>query len=247
MSFICLLIPGHQTDSRALSRHLRIPWWPAWILSNMSKRRDEGMVSLESFIRRPLWNVIQALSGQKDLSAYFSFDLSGHPSVLNSCSFRHTSSSCWWSRNLRSVAGKPSRMLATYKFRSSLSRMSVFVGDFLSGGLESVSAMIKSFPGMWQMLDEYSINLILNLWNLGGSSSKFFNPSSGTNGWWSVSMRMSIPWMKSLNFSHAQFVASASFSIWAYLCSVLVKDLDAYTTGFLAPFSCSCRSTAPSS
>ena len=111
------------------------------------------------------------------------------------------------------MAGKPSRMLAKYKFRSSLRRMSVFVGDFLSDGLESVSAMIKSFPGMWQMLNEYFINLILNLWILGGSSSKFFKPNSGTNGWWSVSMRMSFPRMKSLNFSHTQFVASASFSI----------------------------------
>ena len=98
MSSICLLIPGHQTGSRALLRHLRIPWWPAWILSNVSKGRDEGMISLESFIRRPLWNVIQALSGRKALSAEFSFDLSGHPSVLN-CSFRHTSSSCWWSQS----------------------------------------------------------------------------------------------------------------------------------------------------
>ena len=48
--------------------------------------------------------------------------------------------------------------------------MSVFVGDFLSGALESVSSMIKSFPGMWQMLNKYFINLILNLWILGGSS-----------------------------------------------------------------------------
>lgn len=136
--------------------------------------------------------------------------------MLNSCSFRHTSSSCWWSRissNLRSVTNEPSRMLATYKFRSSLRRMSVFVGHFLSGALESVSAMIKSFPGMWQMLNEYFINLILNLWILGGSSSKFFKPNSGTNGLWSVSMRMSFPRMKSLNFSHAQVVARASFSI----------------------------------
>ena len=37
------------------------------------------MISLESFIRRPLWNVIQTLSGQKALTAEFSFDLSGHP------------------------------------------------------------------------------------------------------------------------------------------------------------------------
>ena len=67
------------------------------------------------------------------------------------------------------MAGKPSRMLATYKFRSSLRRMSVFVGDFLSCALESVSAKIKSFPGMWQMLNEYFINLILSLLILGGS------------------------------------------------------------------------------
>ena len=69
--------------------------------------------------------------------------------------------------------------------------MSVFVGDSLSGALESVSAMTKSFPGMWLMLNEHFIDLILNLWILGGSSSKFFEPNSSTNGLWSVSMRMS--------------------------------------------------------
>ena len=94
-----------------------------------------------------------------------------------------------------------------------LSRIFVFVGDFLSGALEIVSSMIKSFPGMWQMLNKYFINLILNLWILEGSSSKFFKPNSGTNGLWSVSMRMSFPRMKSLDFSHAQDVVSASFSI----------------------------------
>ena len=111
-----------------------------------------------------------ALSGQKALSAEFStlHHLVGEVSRISS--------------NLCSVAGKPSRMLATYKFRSSLRRTSVFAGDFLSGALESVSAMIKSFPGMWQMLNEYFINLILNLCILGGSSSKFFKPNSGTNG-----------------------------------------------------------------
>ena len=91
--------------------------------------------------------------------------------------------------------------------------MSVFVDDFLSGALESVSAMIQSFPGMWQILNKYFINLILNLWILGGISSKFFKPNSGTNGLWSVSMRMFFPRMKSLDFSHAQEVVSASFSI----------------------------------
>ena len=91
--------------------------------------------------------------------------------------------------------------------------MSVFVGDFLSGALESVPSMIKSFPRMWQMLNTYFINLILNLWILGGSSSKFFKPNSGTKGLWSFSMTMSFPRIKSLDFSCAQDVVSASFSI----------------------------------
>ena len=120
ISSICFLRPGHHTESRALSRHLRIPWCPAWILSRMSNRRDEGMTILWSFRRRSLWEVIVALSDQYGFnSTGCSVVLSGQPSIQNSSSFLHTSSFCWWSLNSSSilyVAWKLSRMCETYKF-----------------------------------------------------------------------------------------------------------------------------------
>ena len=63
-SSICLLSPGHHTDSRTLSRHLRIPWWPEWIFSKISKRSDDGTINRESFIKTFFWTVMLALSDQ---------------------------------------------------------------------------------------------------------------------------------------------------------------------------------------
>jgi len=45
-------------------------------------------------------------------------------------------------------------------------------------------------------------------------------------------------------FSQAQVAANASFSIWEYLLSVGVMDVEAYATGFHSP-SVHCSSTAP--
>ena len=130
ISSICLLRPGHHTESRALSRHLRIPWCPAWILSRMSNRRDEGMTILCCFRRRSLWEVIVvALSDQYGFNGVFSFVLSGQPLIQNSNSFLHTSSFCWWSLNSSSILyvdWKLSRMCETYKCKSSLRRSSSF-------------------------------------------------------------------------------------------------------------------------
>lgn len=60
--------------------------------------------------------------------------------------------------------------------------MTVFVCDFRSGALERVSAITKYFHGMRQMMNEYVLHLILDIWILGGSSSKIFEPNSGING-----------------------------------------------------------------
>ena len=128
MSSICLLRPGHHTESGALSRHLRISWCPAWILSRMRcNQRDEGVTILWSFRRRLLWAVIVALSGHYGFNEVFSFVLFGQPWIQNSNSFLHTSSFCWWrlnSSSFLSFAGKFSKMCETYKFKSSLRRSS---------------------------------------------------------------------------------------------------------------------------
>ena len=167
VSSIFLLRPGHHTESRALSRHLRIPWCPAWILSRMSNRRDEGITILRSFRRRSLWEVIVALLDQYGFNGVFCFVLSGQPSIQNSNSFLHTSSFCWWSLNSSSILYVPwklSRMCETYKFKSSLRRSSSFESCLSRGSLDRVSAVTNSFPGTCSILNEYFISLIRNLW-----------------------------------------------------------------------------------
>ena len=54
ISSICFLRPGHQTESRTLSRNLRLPWCPAWILSRMSNRIYVGMMIVWSFTKTSL-------------------------------------------------------------------------------------------------------------------------------------------------------------------------------------------------
>ena len=48
-----------------------------------------------------------------------------------------------------------------------------------------------------------------------------------------------------MNLSHAYAMASASFTICAYLCSFDVKACDAYATGFHSPHTF-CKIAAPS-
>ena len=74
-------------------------------------------------------------------------------------------------------------------------------------------------------------NLRRNRRTCGGRLSKCLVLSNGTNGLWSVSTRNDRPRMYILNFSHAQVVARASFSICAYLFSVSESNLEAYATG----------------
>ena len=67
--------------------------------------------------------------------------------------------------------------------------------------------------------------------------SRCFVLSRGTKGLWSVSILK-------CNLLQAHTMARASFSIWAYLCSVSVSAFEANATGFHEPCS-SWRRTAP--
>ena len=79
----------------------------------------------------------------------------------------------------------------------------------------------------------------------GGKLSKCFDPKSGTRGLWSVSIENRLPSTYIENFSQAQVMASASFSIWAYLRSVSDNERDVYAIGFHCE-SVFCSKTAPS-
>ena len=70
--------------------------------------------------------------------------------------------------------------------------------------------------GLWK---GYRLNLSNRRRNRrvrGGSQSRSLDPRSGTRGLWSISISMSLPIMKSANFSQAHVGARASFLIWAY-------------------------------
>ena len=176
ISSICFLRPGHHTESRTLSRNLRLPWCPAWILSRMSNRIYVGMRIVWSFRKTSLDSnntPLEPIWFQWGVQ----FWLSGQPSVQNSNRFLHTSSFCWWSLNsssFLSVAGKFSKMCETYTFHLLLKSF-------------------ESFPAACSILNEYFISLTGNLWILGGSSSRVFEPKRGTSGFWSVSVRISLP------------------------------------------------------
>ena len=74
--------------------------------------------------------------------------------------------------------------------------------------------------------------------------SRCFVLSRGTKGLWSVSISKCKPSMKVENLLQAHTMARASFSIWAYLCSVSVSAFEANATGFHEPCSSWSR-TAP--
>ena len=80
---------------------------------------------------------------------------------------------------------------------------------------------------------------------MGGRELRCLVLSKSTKGLWSVSIENFPPIRYAANFSHAQTVARASFSICAYLCSTSVMALDANATGCQPLPSC-CSSTAPS-
>ena len=79
--------------------------------------------------------------------------LSGQPSMQYSLSLRQTSSSSCRRRissSRRSVVGRHSMMLATYRLMSSLSCFSALVRSRVRGALDNASAVTLSFPGHGQ-------------------------------------------------------------------------------------------------
>ena len=50
--FTWLVIPGHQTDAFAQSKHFCTPRWPVWIFMRVSVCRDEGITIHEPYSNR---------------------------------------------------------------------------------------------------------------------------------------------------------------------------------------------------
>ena len=94
------------------------------------------------------------------------------------------------------------------------------------GALESVSAIVRFFPGTWLIVNWNLIIRILNVYTCRGSSSKFLELNNGTRGLWSVCMWNCVSSKYGARRSQAHVKASASFSIWAYHLSVGDMDLD---------------------
>ena len=87
---------------------------------------------------------------------------------------------------------------------------------------------MRFFPAVCVISLETLIKRIRKRWILGVSSSKRLVFNSTNDGLWSIStVNLCSPIRKSANFSQHQVTARTSFSIWAYLCSVSVWDLDA--------------------
>ena len=111
---------SRHTDSHALSRHWRIPWWPKWSFPRISNRSDDGTISRETD---------QKISLGCDVGE-FSFDISGHPSIQNSyvfCILHHLAGevvipliSARWLVNFQGCwTHTDLGLLDTYRFRSS--------------------------------------------------------------------------------------------------------------------------------
>lgn len=136
-------------------------------------------------------------------------NLSGHPSVQYFFSYDSILSFSWCSLiswSLLSVTGRLDMTTFTYWLISLSCCMSLLTS---TGALDKTSAVTMFLPATWEMEYENLINLIL--WIRGGNLSKFFKPSSGTRGLWSVSTCKVIPTRKSEICSHAHVMANASF------------------------------------
>ena len=78
-------------------------------------------------------------------------------------------------------------MAFTKMFASSCNPLSAELRS-ATGARESVSAMISSFAGTWEMVNWNRIIRKRKRWTLIGSSSRCLELKSGTRGLWSVCM-----------------------------------------------------------
>ena len=114
---------------------------------------------------------------------------------------------------------------------ASYSRSRPVLSVEVSGNRKRVSAVYSCFPGTCLMVKLYRSKRSLNHRTHAGRLCSCFVLKRGTRGLWSVSAVTDLPRTNVLNFSNAQVMASASFSIWAYLFSVSVIEREANATG----------------
>ena len=101
------------------------------------------------------------------------------------------------------------------------------------GALESVSAITSELPGRYSTLKVYLWSRSIILCNLRGAEARDLRKIV-SNGLWSVcTVTPILPKSRWSNFVRPCTMASVSFSIWAYLCSVGDRRLELYTTSFL--------------
>ena len=129
------------------------------------------------------------------------------------------------------MAGRVSITAAIWLSTSFWSSVQLSVGTPL-GARERASAVYIYFPGTCTIEKANLINLRRNRNTRGGRSSRCFELKSGTSGLWSVSITICLPKICSENFSQAQVIANASFSIWAYRFPVSLNEQEVYITGF---------------
>ena len=96
---------------------------------------------------------------------------------------------------------------------ASCSRLRSVLSVEVSGDWERVSAMYSCFPGTFLMVKSYRCKRSLNCRTHAGRLFSCFVLNRGTRGLWSVFAVTYLSRMYVLNFSNAQVMASASFSI----------------------------------
>ena len=163
---IYVLIPGHHTDSLALSRHLAIPKCPWCILSNTSNLMVDRMSIVLPFNIRPLTTEMSPRSLPYGLRRSGTDYLSGLPSSQYCCIFLHTSSCCISASETNELSCKTLRALIESRFSC----------------LNKASLMYISIPGIWTFLRLSLIYLILSLSMCGKSFSNMCVVNNGTKG-----------------------------------------------------------------
>ena len=187
-TYIWWKIPEHQIDMLALSWQSWIPW--------------RSWYSLLSFVSLHLWRDNNTIVMQKklkvltnyQLSSRVSFLLSGHSPWQYSMRVERVESECcaWLYCLSRSLLAGSWAMWADMSSSASSSRSWSYNVEVL-GIRDSVSAMLKFFPGTWWIL---YLNWSMRRWSLricGGKLSSCFLKWRGTRGLWFVSMVIFLP------------------------------------------------------
>ena len=214
--------------SRASCLVLIIPMWASCTRPSIFCLSAVGI-----HILSPLYTMLLYVASWSLCSQYWavsggkSFFTSGHPVSISIWTIFSSSSLDVASANTSCCV--LARVSAEQTINSSSITSSAF-GISCSGNLLRQSANPISFPFVyinWKLYG-WTFNIILCIL-IGAAWIGFFIRFS--NGLWSDSIvKSDFPYINLWKRWHPKTMASISFSIWAYLCSVGVSALDAYPT-----------------